>query len=137
VFTPFELIERLLPLVPRPRKHTIRFNGILRARGRLQVDGRAGINDGGAAEEPACTGAARAVSAPGAVYQFRHPRVAPILLGCRPAGFTRCGRGVARRASRQQAAVAAACKRRNSDRRARLRRYFVDSVRSTESHIFW
>jgi hypothetical protein len=29
VFTPFELIERLLPLVPRPRKHTIRFHGIL------------------------------------------------------------------------------------------------------------
>jgi Putative transposase len=28
-FTPFELIERLLPLVPRPRKHTIRFHGIL------------------------------------------------------------------------------------------------------------
>jgi hypothetical protein len=29
VFTPFELTERLLPLVPRPRKHTIRFHGIL------------------------------------------------------------------------------------------------------------
>ena len=29
MFTPFELIERLLPLVPRPRKHTIRFHGIL------------------------------------------------------------------------------------------------------------
>ena len=29
VFTPFELIERLLPLIPRPRKHTIRFHGIL------------------------------------------------------------------------------------------------------------
>jgi hypothetical protein len=29
LFTPFELIERLLPLVPRPRKHTIRFHGIL------------------------------------------------------------------------------------------------------------
>jgi hypothetical protein len=29
VFTPFELIERLLPLVPRPHKHTIRFHGIL------------------------------------------------------------------------------------------------------------
>jgi hypothetical protein len=29
VFTPFELIERLLPLVPRPGKHTIRFHGIL------------------------------------------------------------------------------------------------------------
>ncbi len=29
VFTPFELIERLLPLVPRPRKHAIRFHGIL------------------------------------------------------------------------------------------------------------
>jgi hypothetical protein len=29
VFTPFELIERLLPLIPRPRKHTIRFYGIL------------------------------------------------------------------------------------------------------------
>jgi hypothetical protein len=28
-FTPFELIERLLPLIPRPRKHTIRFHGIL------------------------------------------------------------------------------------------------------------
>jgi Putative transposase/Transposase zinc-binding domain len=31
-FTPFELIERLLPLVPRPRKHTIRFHGISRPR---------------------------------------------------------------------------------------------------------
>ena len=29
VFTPLELIERLLPLIPRPRKHTIRFHGIL------------------------------------------------------------------------------------------------------------
>jgi putative transposase/transposase-like zinc-binding protein len=29
VFTPFELIERLLPLIPRPGKHTIRFHGIL------------------------------------------------------------------------------------------------------------
>jgi hypothetical protein len=29
VFTPFELIERLLRLIPRPRKHTIRFHGIL------------------------------------------------------------------------------------------------------------
>ena len=29
VFTPFELIERLLPLIPRPRKHIIRFHGIL------------------------------------------------------------------------------------------------------------
>ena len=29
VFAPFELIERLLPLIPRPRKHTIRFHGIL------------------------------------------------------------------------------------------------------------
>jgi len=29
VSTPFELIERLLPLIPRPRKHTIRFHGIL------------------------------------------------------------------------------------------------------------
>ena len=29
VFTPFQLIERLLALVPRPRKHTIRFHGIL------------------------------------------------------------------------------------------------------------
>jgi hypothetical protein len=29
VFTPRELIERLLPLIPRPRKHTIRFHGIL------------------------------------------------------------------------------------------------------------
>jgi putative transposase/transposase-like zinc-binding protein len=29
VFTPFEFIERLLPLIPRPGKHTIRFHGIL------------------------------------------------------------------------------------------------------------
>ena len=29
MFTPFELIERLLPLIPRPHKHTIHFHGIL------------------------------------------------------------------------------------------------------------
>ena len=29
VFTPAELIAKLLPLVPRPRKHVIRFHGVL------------------------------------------------------------------------------------------------------------
>jgi hypothetical protein len=29
VFTPAELIAKLLPLVPRPRKHVVRFHGVL------------------------------------------------------------------------------------------------------------
>ena len=39
VFTPSELIERLLPLVPRPRKHIIRFHGILAPAAGYQVQG--------------------------------------------------------------------------------------------------
>jgi hypothetical protein len=29
VFTPHELIEKLIPLIPRPRSHLVRFHGIL------------------------------------------------------------------------------------------------------------
>jgi hypothetical protein len=29
VFTPYELIEKLIPLIPRPRRHLVRYHGIL------------------------------------------------------------------------------------------------------------
>ena len=29
VFTPYELIEKLIPLIPRPRAHLVRYHGIL------------------------------------------------------------------------------------------------------------
>lgn len=44
VFTPHELIEKLIPLIPRPRAHVVRYHGILgpAAKKRDQVVSRAG-----------------------------------------------------------------------------------------------
>ena len=50
MFTPFELIERPLPLIPRPRKHTIRFHGILAPAAGYRGEDRSGRRDTGAVE---------------------------------------------------------------------------------------